>query len=111
MATEESLTAQLAVDEAQVSTDFRAVRDDFRMVREEIGALLQRTSRREEGNRDGGREDGGSRRKRSLIHLKMIKPKVLSQTENWKKWKGDIEEYCEQVVPGFLSHAQGGEER
>jgi hypothetical protein len=61
------------------------------------GAKLEESLR--EGGRDG-REEGG-RQRRSLVHMKMITPTVLAQPENWKKWKGDLEEYCEDTFPGF----------
>ena len=31
----------------------------------------------------------------------MITPSILSQPEHWKRWKGDVEEYCEETAPGM----------
>jgi hypothetical protein len=80
VATLELLTAQLAANDLQRATDFR-------MVKDEMTSLIQRTLKLEEG----GRDEQGPRSKRSLIHMKMITPTVLSQTEHWKKWKSDEE--------------------
>ena len=106
MATSESLTAQLAVYETQIARDFSAVRDDFRLVREKISAILQRTTRLEETSRDGGRDVGGPRQKKSLIHIKNLTRTVLSQPENWKKWTGDPR----RTGPRVQRHAREGQE-
>ena len=67
----------------------------FTSVRTRIEAI-------EEGFRDrgNGRDDGTDMAKKSLIHMKMITPSILSQQEHWKRWKGDIEELCEESAPG-----------
>ena len=33
--------------------------------------------------------------------MKMITPSILSQPEQWKRWKGDIEEFCVESAPGM----------
>ncbi len=43
----------------------------------------------------------------------MITPSILTQPEQWKRWKGDIEEYCEEIFPGFkgmLEMVRGSED-
>jgi hypothetical protein len=101
MASLEELTTQLREYMAQ---NAEKVKTSFDRVEVEIGTLMGRLAYVEDAirnGRDGGRDGGTSRSKKSLIHIKNLTPTVLSQPEHWKKWKGDIEEYLEELVPGF----------
>jgi hypothetical protein len=100
MSTIEELTLQL---NAYVASNNAALTTSFRDVSEEMGIVRQRVVALEEALRDKGhgQEDASHRGKKSLIHMKMITPSVLSQAEQWKRWKGDIEEYCEESAPGM----------
>ena len=75
-----------------MSSWFRGVADEMATVQQRIAAIESRSH---------GGEDNGSRPKASLIHMNMITPSTLSQTEHWKEWKGDIGEYCEETCPGM----------
>ena len=99
MASIEELTRQL--NEYVVSNNAALV-TSFRDVSEEMNSVEQRVAELEEALRDrrNGQGDGGVKGK-SLIHVKMITPTVLALTEHWKKWKGDIGEYCEHSHPGI----------
>ena len=33
--------------------------------------------------------------------MRMITPSILSQPEQWKRWKGDIQEFCEESSSGM----------
>jgi hypothetical protein len=68
-----------------------------------FSSVRQRIEGIEESLRDRGRGHGdeGGKGGRSLIHPKMLNPAVLSQSDHWRKWKGDIEEYCEHIHRGM----------
>ncbi len=95
MATVGSLEEKLRVYEAQVDAKFATMAGEMVNLNRKITSL-------EEAGREGraGREDGAHSRK-SLIHAKMITPTVLSLEKDWKKWKGDIEEFGEESAPGM----------
>ena len=99
MATVEDLTAQL---NAYVVNNNLALTTSFRDVSDEMGVVKQRVAMLEDLLRDrgNGRGDFGGKG-RSLIHPKMLNPAVLPLPEHWKKWNGDIEEYCEHIHPGM----------
>ena len=86
----------MAGSEQSLSTSFR----DVQM---EMGTVIARVAALEEQIRDraNGQEEVHHRGKKSLIHMKMSTPSILSQPEDWKRWKGDIEEYCEESAPGM----------
>ena len=79
MATVEDLTRQLAVYEVKIQGELKEIKDRLTKI-----------------------EDGGGRSsKKSLLHSKMITPKELVNPDGWKKWKADIEDYCEEVFGGM----------
>ena len=87
MSSFEELNARLAVFEQNVTRDFRGVASD-------VGDLQERIRRLDEGVTGDGA--GGERKpKKSLIHVKMITPKELNSPDGWKRWKADVEDYCE----------------
>ena len=93
MSSFEELNARLAVFEQNVTRDFRGVASD-------VGDLKERIRRLEEGVAGGGA--GGERKpKKSLIHVKMITPKELNSPGGWKRWKADVEDYCEEMFEGI----------
>jgi hypothetical protein len=93
MSSFEELNARLAVFEQNVTRDFRGVASD-------VGDLKERIRRLEEGGAGGG--VGGERKpKKSLIHVKMITPKELNSPDGWKRWKADVEDYCEEMFEGM----------
>ena len=38
---------------------------------------------------------------KSLLVAKDMKPPVLDKEDQWRRWKSDIEDYCEEVFPGM----------
>ena len=95
MASLEELTLQL---NAYVVSNNAALTTSFRDVSEEMSVVKQRIAALEELLRDraNGRSEGREKT-RSLIHMKMITPTVLTSADHWKRWKGDMEEYCEET--------------
>ena len=111
MATVEELARQLneyiARNEQYVATEFRGAATELEAFRQRvafleeasrdaIGVVRNRVAVLEENSRGHGQGDGGGKG-RSLIYATMMTPSVLVQTEHWKKWKGDREEYCENI--------------
>jgi hypothetical protein len=115
-----------------MSQNETSVRTSFSEAREEIRALQVRTAtlesssqsafasvrQRIEGIEDSVRDRGGRREEggkgRSLLHPKMMTPSVLSKAEQWKKWTGDLVEYCENTYTGmkdimFQAHKADGD--
>ena len=98
---------ELARAFAQVEEEIRALQGRYSGLESSsqgaFASVRQRIESIEEGMRDRGRghgEDGG-KGGRSLIHPKMLNPAVLSQSDHWRKWKGDVEEYCEHIHRGM----------
>ena len=40
-------------------------------------------------------------RRTSLLHAKDMRPKELVKDEEWRRWKADVEDYVEEVMPGM----------
>ena len=38
---------------------------------------------------------------KSLMHPKTIVPEVLSKEEEWRMWKSDVEDYCQEMFEGM----------
>ena len=38
---------------------------------------------------------------KSLLMAKDMKPPLLDKEDQWRRWKSDIEDYCEEVFPGM----------
>ena len=98
---------ELARAFAQVEEEIRALQGRYSGLesssQDAFASVRQRIEGIEEDMRDRGRghgEDGG-KGGRSLIHPKMLNPAVLSQSDHWRKWKGDVEEYCEHIHRGM----------
>jgi hypothetical protein len=114
MATLQELANQLNEYMSQNETSVRA---SFAAVAEEINALQTRqgsleTSSQEafasarqriEGIEERGHRQGenGGKGRKNLIHPKMMTPSVLSKPEQWKRWVGDVAEYCENIYSGM----------
>ena len=48
------------------------------------------------------REDKGKGKDhRTLLLAKDMKPNMLDKEEQWRRWKSDIEDYCEEMFPGM----------
>ena len=35
------------------------------------------------------------------MHAKSIAPKDLDKPEDWKRWRADVEDYCEETFDGM----------
>ena len=65
----------------------------------------------EEGQHQRGRDKDD--RKGTLLNTKDMKPSLLEKEEQWRKWKAEVEDYCEEVYPGMkdiLERARTSEE-
>ena len=43
----------------------------------------------------------GARQKTSLLNAKDMKPKELEKEEDWRRWKADVEDCVEEIMPGM----------
>ena len=43
----------------------------------------------------------GSREKRTLLNLKDLKPRELTKDDEWRRWKGEVEDFTEETFPGM----------
>ena len=39
--------------------------------------------------------------RKSLVHAKSIIPEKITKKEEWKQWKSDVEDYCEEMFEGM----------
>ena len=39
--------------------------------------------------------------KKTLLNKKDMKPKVFEKEDDWRRWRSDVEDYCEEVFPGM----------
>ena len=46
-------------------------------------------------------EKGKSKDHRTLLLAKDMKPNMFDKEEQWRRWKSDIEDYCEEIFPGM----------
>jgi hypothetical protein len=44
-------------------------------------------------------QDG--KKEKSLMHIKNLVPSKLEKTEDWRKWRQEVEDYTEEVFPGM----------
>ena len=50
---------------------------------------------------EGKEKDGEGSRKKSLISMKQMLPSVMTKEEEWRSWKSDMEDYCEEGWKGM----------
>ena len=61
----------------------------------ELQVRLEKVEVKVEASGEGGRKG------KSLIHPKNMSPDKLAKQEDWKSWKSDVEDYCEENFPGM----------
>ena len=52
-------------------------------------------------NDNDKRSKGKDKEGKSLINVKDLKPSPLDKEDGWRKWRSEIEDYCEEVHPGM----------
>ncbi len=110
MASLEELREKLVLYEAQqeeaartmrteVATQVGQVAEGLRDLYSKADAALIKLARRidELEAKDGG---GGGKPK-SLLNTKTMTLEKLEKTDEWRKWKADLEDYSEEIMPGI----------
>ena len=88
-----SLASQVAHETGKVVGGLTEL---HRMVDNSLNMFNERLKALEQDGKDGGKSHG-----KSLLAAKDMKPGTLDKEENWRKWKSDIEDYCEEMFPGL----------
>jgi hypothetical protein len=82
---------------SQVQNEVKTVTANLDMLDREtqqaLNVLGERVKKLETG--------GGEAKKVSLVHAQSFVPEALSKDEDWRKWKSDVEDYCEELVGGM----------
>ena len=42
-----------------------------------------------------------NKKEKTLMHVKNLIPSKLDKTEDWRKWRQEVEDYTEEVFPGM----------
>ena len=76
--------------------EFNAQRTQLQGLYEATAHELASIKERIEKNEGPGHKDHGK-----LVAAKQMIPRVLENPEDWKKWKSEVEDYCEVVKEGM----------
>jgi len=89
--------AMKAEVEQQVSHVAGGLRELYEQVSTSMKELESRIRKLEERLGSGGGASG----KKSLLHPKHVLPDKLEKREDWRQWKSDVEDYCEELFEGM----------